>query len=328
MRIYFREPLMLITDYFFSKPDASWDIALQCGVSHGVIRLPEDEAFDVTDLSQLKEIVGRFKSRGITPVVIEPLPNSLHEHIKAGDEKRDESIGKFIALMANLREVGISTVCFNFMAHYGWTRTSTDIPERGGARVTGFSLERFKADETVVTSERIWSNFEYFVKAAIPYAEKYGVRLALHPDDPPVGSLGGVARVFTSLEAIERGINAVRSPSLGVTFCQACYHLMGEPLDKAIPALAERIFFIHFRNVRGGRENFSETFHDNGDIDMAGAMRLYLENHIDVPIRIDHVPTLAGEYSENAGYDVLGRLYAIGYLRGLLEGVEKTNRIP
>ena len=311
---------MLLTDYLRAQPDSTWDMALQCGVRHGVIRLPEDAAFDVTSLAHLRDVVGRFTSRGITPVIVEPLPNELHDHIKAGDALRDESIEKFILLMKNLREVGIETVCFNFMAHYGWTRTATGLPERGGSAVTGFALADFKPDETVLTHEAMWANYEYFVKAVIGDAEKYNIRLALHPDDPPLPSLGGVARIFTSLDAIERGVHLVDSPNLGVTFCQACYHLMGEDLADAAARLREKIFFIHFRNVRGDKTHFSETWHDNGDIDMAAAMRIYRENGIDVPIRVDHVPTLLGEDHVNAGYDALGRLFAIGYLKGLIEG--------
>ena len=109
---------MLLCDYFLSKPDKTWEFALQCGVSHGVIRLP-DNGFDPTDFSELKAVTERFISHGITPKVVEPLPNSLHDHIKLGDELRDGSIEKFIKLMSNLRKVGIDTVCFNFMAHYG-----------------------------------------------------------------------------------------------------------------------------------------------------------------------------------------------------------------
>ena len=312
---------MLLTDYFRAIPDLTWSLALQCGVTHGTIRLPDDPDFDVCDLSALRAIVDRFKSHGITPVVLEPLPNQLHDHIKTGDSLRDESIEKFIKLMANLREVGIHTVCFNFMAHYGWTRTDTSLPERGGATVTGFSLERFYPDEFKLNRDMLFHNYEYFIKAVIPYAERYDIRLALHPDDPPLDQLGNVARIFTSLDAIKRGIKVVNSPNLGVTFCQACYQLMDEQLEVAIPALADKIFFIHFRNVRGTKTNFSETFHDNGDIDMAAAMKLYIENGVDVPIRVDHVPTLAGENSNIAGYDTLGRLFAIGYLKGLIEGI-------
>jgi len=313
---------MLLTDYFRDTPDLTWDIALQCGVRHGTIRLPDDKEFDVTSAVQLRIIYERFLSHGITPLLLEPLPNVLHDHIKYGDPARDECIEKFILLMKNLHEVGITTVCFNFMAHYGWTRTSKNLLERGNAKVTGFSLQDFNPDPFPITHSRLWDNYTYFIKAVLPYAEKYEIKLALHPDDPPLPMLGNTARIFTSLEAIQKGINIVDSPCLGVTFCQACYHLIGEKLDHAISALADKIFFVHFRNVRGTKNCFQETFHDNGDIDMANAIRLYLRNGVDVPIRVDHVPTMAGEQSQIPGYDALGRMYAIGYLKGLLEGVQ------
>lgn len=316
---------MILTDYFLSTPDLTWELAVQSGVTHGVIRLPEGD-FDVTSLSQLKAVTDRFVSHGITPKIIEPLPNSLHDHIKAGDNLRDEAIEKFICLMSNLKEVGIDTVCFNFMMHYGWTRTSDSLLERGGAKVTGFSLKDFKPDGFKISKEQVFENYIYFIKAVIPYAEKYGIKLALHPDDPPLDTLGNVPRIFTSLDNIKKGINCVNSENLGVTFCQACYKLMGEDLESAISELKNKIFFVHFRNVRGNKFNFRETFHDNGEIDMAAALRLYKkycpDNAKNIPIRVDHVPTLAGEESRVSGYDALGRLFAIGYLKGIDEATD------
>ena len=97
---------------------------------------------------------------------------------------------------------------------------------------------------------------------------------------------------------------------------------MGEDLEQAVKELADKIFFIHFRNVRGNKLDFSETFHDNGELDMARLMKTYMENGINVPIRVDHVPTLAGETVGQAGYDALGRLFAIGYLKGIIESLE------
>lgn len=316
---------MILTDYFLSTPDLTWELAVQSGVTHGVIRLPDGD-FDVTSLSQLKAVADRFVSYGITPKIIEPLPNSLHDHIKAGDNLRDEAIEKFICLMSNLKEVGIDTVCFNFMVHYGWTRTYDSLLERGGAKVTGFSLKDFKPDGFKISKEQVFENYIYFIKAVIPYAEKYGIKLALHPDDPPLDTLGNVPRIFTSLDNIKKGINCVNSENLGVTFCQACYKLMGEDLESAISELKNKIFFVHFRNVRGNKFNFRETFHDNGEIDMAAALRLYKkycpDNAKNIPIRVDHVPTLAGEESRVSGYDALGRLFAIGYLKGIDEATD------
>ncbi|MBR2042955.1 MAG: mannonate dehydratase, partial [Clostridia bacterium] len=117
-------------------------------------------------------------------------------------------------------------------------------------------------------------------------------------------------------------VNTVKSYNLGVTMCQATYQMMGEDLYKVIPELKDKIFFIHFRNAVGNKYKFNETFHDNGAIDMADMLRLYKKCGINVPIRVDHVPLMAGEKQETAGYTALGRLYAIGYLKGLLEACE------
>ena len=125
------------------------------------------------------------------------------------------------------------------------------------------------------------------------------------------------------LDFLEKSTNVVESKNLGVTMCQATYLMMGEDLYKVIPELADKIFFIHFRNAVGNKYKFHETFHDNGLIDMADIMKLYRDCGVDVPIRVDHVPLMAGEKQELAGYTALGRLYAIGYLKGILEGVSR-----
>ena len=310
---------MILTDYFKSEHDLTWDYAKQCGVEYGVIRLPEDDRFDICDFSHWKSVYKRFSNFGITPLVIEPMPNELHDHIKIGDEKRDECIEKVIKMMQHMNELNIRTICFNWMACIGWLRTSDTIRERGGAKVTAFNMDDFRKCDKKITAKELWDNYEYFIKAVIPYAEKYGIKLALHPDDPPIEKLGEVERIMISRKNIEKAINIVKSPMIGVTMCQATYHMMGENLYEVIPAFAEKIFFVHFRNARGNKYNFRETFHDNGEIKMADIMRVYKENNIDVPIRVDHVPLMAGERQDTAGYTALGRLYAIGYLKGIME---------
>lgn len=309
---------MIVADYFRSKKDITWEYARQCGVSHGVIRLPEEPDFDICDKSHWESVHKRFTDFGLKPIVIEPMPNELHGHIKAGDEKRDESIEKVIKMFPIMAHLDIRTICFNFMAHVGWCRTDYAIAERGGALVTGFRLEDYKEDGNVITEEQLWENYTYFIKAVVPYAEKSGIRLALHPDDPPVPQLGNVSRIMVSHENIKKALAIGNSENLGITMCQACYRMMGENLNEVIPEMKEKIFFIHFRNVTGNKYHFRETFHDNGDIDMGEMISLYQRCGIDVPVRVDHVPTMAGE-TETSGYTALGRLYAIGYLKGLLE---------
>ena len=310
---------MILADYFYPKHDLTWDMAIQCGVTNGVIRLPETPDFDLTDASHWQTLCDDFRANGIRPLVVEPLPNALHDHIKAGDALRDASIDAFLKMLPIMKKQGLETVCFNFMAHIGWLRTASDIPERGGAKVTGFKMADFLPTDKAITAEKLWENYVYFLKAVIPEAEKNEIRLALHPDDPPLARLGNVERIMISLENIQKAINLVPSDMLGVTYCQATYCMMGEDVEAAAKALGEKIFFVHFRNCRGNVLDFQETFHDNGQIDMARMIALYRDLGLNVPIRVDHVPQMAGESGGVAGYTALGRLYAIGYLKGLLE---------
>lgn len=312
---------MILTDYFTYKHDLTWDYAKQCGVNHGVIRLPEDSNFDITDFSQWQTMYKRFTDFGITPIVIEPLPNALHDHIKTGDNKRDECIEKVITMLDYMDRLNIRTICFNWMAHIGWLRTSDTVLERGGAMVTGFDLNDFKETDKKITAGELWNNYEYFIKAVIPHAEKHGIKLALHPDDPPIEHLGNVERIMISYKNIQKAMDVAASPNLGLTMCQATYLMMGCNLNEIIPRLADKIFFVHFRNAIGNKYKFSETFHDNGLIDMPKIIMLYKKCGIDVPIRVDHVPLMAGETQKTAGYSALGRLFAIGYLKGILESV-------
>ena len=161
---------MLLTDYFRSQRDLTWDFAKQCGVNHGVIRMPETPDFDICDFSHWKSVHKRFLDFGITPVIIEPMPNALHDHIKAGDEKRDECIEKVITMLSFMDKLDIRTICFNWMAHIGWLRTSTDIQERGGALVTGFDMNDFTPSDKEITQQELWDNYKYFIDAVIPYA--------------------------------------------------------------------------------------------------------------------------------------------------------------
>ena len=248
------------------------------------------------------------------------MPNELHDHIKVGDARRDESIERVISMFPRMRAHGIDTICFNWMAHIGWLRTRTDCPERGGARVTEFRMADLGPTEAAITAEQLWENYEYFLKAVLPDAERYGIKLALHPDDPPVSRLGGVARIMSDVDSIRRAVRGILpSDYLGVTMCQANFYLMGEDLPSVIAELADRIFMVHFRNVRGTRTDYRETWHDNGELDMAALMRLYHAHGVNVPIRVDHVPTMPGESAAVPGYDAIARLFAIGYLKGILD---------
>ena len=132
-----------------------------------------------------------------------------------------------------------------------------------------------------------------------------------------------VSRILISKANIQKAIDLVPSPNLGVTMCQANYLAMGENVYDCIEHFGKqgKIFFVHFRDIAGNGECFHETFHDNGPTDMVKALKCYQSVGFDGPIRVDHVPTMAGEANGRPGYESMGRLYAIGYLRGLAEAI-------
>jgi mannonate dehydratase len=176
-----------------------------------------------------------------------------------------------------------------------------------------------------VSKEALWKNLEYFLKAAVPEAEKYGIRLAMHPDDPQVDQIRGISRIMTTVDNFKRMLDIYPSESNGITMCQGNFSLMGADIPTIVRDFGKRnvIHFVHFRNVRGGKFRFDECFHDEGQIDMSAAMQAYYDIGFKGPIRPDHVPTMDGDSNEKAGYSTIGTLYACGYIRGLMEGITR-----
>ena len=217
--------------------------------------------------------------------------------------------------------------CYNFMAGIGWYRTKVDIAERGGALASGFDNQIAKKQGLTrwgkISEEKIWDNITYFLKRVVPVAEKAGVKMALHPDDPPISPLRGVGRILISAEAFRRVLQIVPSPVNGITFCQANFKLMGEDIQALVREFGGqgKIFFVHLRDVRGTGERFRETFHDNGPTDMAEMLKLYHEVGFRGPIRPDHAPTLGGESNISPGYAMQGKVFAIGYMKGIMEAL-------
>lgn len=297
------------------------------GINPRMSGLQNVNAWDFEAVSSVKNA---WKKEGLKLEVIEG-PPSLGEKTKLGLEGRDEEISNFITLMKNLSKAGINVICYNWMPVISWARTTTDRPGRGGALVTAFDFEDIK-DNTLtkygqVSKETLWANLEYFLKAVVPEAEKLGMKLAMHPDDPQVDSIRGISRIMTTADAFRKMFNICKSPSNGVTMCQGNFSLMGEDIPSLVREFGNKglIHFVHFRNVRGGKMNFVETFHDEGQIDMYEAMKAYLETGFNGPLRPDHVPTMAGDSNQSPGYSALGSLYAAGYIRGLIEAVAKNS---
>lgn len=273
--------------------------------------------------------VEAWKKVGLNLRVIEG-PPCLGEKTKLGLDGRDEEIANFITFMHNLKKAGIDVICYNWMPVIGWYRTDMAKPGRGGALMTAFDYDAVKDAPVTkfgeVSKDTLWKNLEYFLKAVVPEAEKAGVKLAMHPDDPQVDSIKGISRIMTTVPNFDRMLKLYPSPNNGITMCQGNFSLMGVDIPKTVHHFGkDKIHFVHFRNVRGGKFKFEETFHDDGQIDMYAAMKAYYDIGFKGPIRPDHVPTMAGDVNTHPGYSTLGILYAHGYVRGLMESVSKEN---
>ncbi len=307
--------------------------ALQAGVTHAVSRLPvrPDGGISWTfeDLLALRE---SYRRLGLKLEVIEPGlgGESQMNRAKLGIDGRDEDIENCKTLIRNMGKLDIPVLCYNFMAEFNWVRTSVDIPVRGGALVSGYDHELMKdaplTEAGVVTKEQLWANMKYFLEQVVPVAEASKVRLALHPDDPPVSSIKGISRIITSLNSLKKALDLAPSPYSGVTFCQGTLATAGEPIPETIMDLGQKnkIFFVHFRDTVGNAEKFCESFHDEGQTDMFAAMKAYVKVAFDGPVRVDHVPTMEGDSNSDPGYSETGRLFALGYLKGLKEAAEKS----
>jgi mannonate dehydratase len=303
-----------------------WTLARQLGVTHAVTQLPNPEPnlrpWDFMPLLHLRQ---RFEDAGITVAVIESSPPM--NNARLGRPERDREVDDFCTLVTNMGAAGIPVLCWNWMAVFGWTRTSTTTPTRGGALVTSYDhslMERAPlTDAGRVTDQQLWDSLAYFLERVVPVAEEAKVKLALHPDDPPISPIRGVARILRTPEAMERAVRLVDSSWSGITLCQGTFSTMGADIPATIRRFAAlgKTHFVHFRDVSGTPERFAETFHDDGQTDMYEAMRAHREVGYEGVMRPDHVPTMAGESNERPGYEMLGRLYAIGYMRGLIEGV-------
>jgi mannonate dehydratase len=301
-------------------------ISEQMGVTHGVA----GTAGILRNIqhSQYAEAIGKLKAdyeaAGLKIAAIESHPVNANQ-IKLGLPGRDEEIADYIAAIEALGQNGIDVVCYDFMAGIDWYRSNLHVPGRGGCSTMDFDIATAQALGPTqwgqISAEKMWDNMEYFLKAVMPAAEKAGVKMVLHPDDPPIPNLRGISRIIINADAYRRVMRIVPSPSNGVTFEMSVFHLMGENLE----ALARewgrenKIFYAHCRNVRGTRDHFVETFQDNGDIDFGAVFQALYDNGFRGPLRPDHDPIMDGETHVGAGYGVTGKIFAIGYIKGVLE---------
>lgn len=311
----------------FIPPSVSplWRLAKQAGVDLAVGGLPPDDLlhgempWELGPLSRTKQ---RYADGGFELRVIESRP-PLNK-AKRGLPGRDQEIAAVCSLLENMGKLAIPVWCYEWMTDFNWVRTNMATPSRGGSVVTSFDINDVPEDITTnppISEDALWDSLEYFLKRVLPVAERAGVSISMHPDDPPLSPIRGVGRIMRSVENYQRLVEMVPSPMNTITMCQGNFTLMTDDLPAVIRKFGSKISFVHFRDVKGVPTKYEETWHDAGKTDMLACMRAYKDIGFDGVLRPDHVPTVEGDSNANAGYSSFGRLYAIGYIRGLRQAV-------
>jgi mannonate dehydratase len=309
------------------QSDAAARRILQLGLKHvlsGGPRIPWDEA-------ELRARVEGLKKKGLTlwNLMIGGFPNTLY-----GRKGRDEEIEKVIQSVHVAGKVGVPVVEYNFYANR-LTEGYYEQLGRGGAGMTAYDYERSKnlpalAGVGTHTAEECWANLTYFLKAVIPEAEKAGVKMALHPHDPPVPLSRGSAQIMSTLAGWKRLISIVDSPSNGITFdCGVTCELGEDPVEVCrYFGSRKRINHVHFRNVivRKTAVDYTEVFPDEGQVDMFGVMKELVKQRYTGIIYPEHPRALdADRESPNfkpfypGGGSYVGATYNIAYARAMLQ---------
>jgi mannonate dehydratase len=309
--------------------------------------LPGTARWEYDDLAALRE---QCERHGLTLEAIENLPNSFYERCMLGLPGREDELEGVKATIRNMGRAGIPVLGFHFMPGSVW-RTTMSAPGRGGALASAFDLavasdparlseifiarrdQRVRENESFVRDAHyspgaalseadLWANFAYFMHGILPAAEEAGVRLALHPDDPPVPMLGGIARLFCSVDALRRADRIANSPAFGFELCLGTLSEMaGEgPVLEAIEAFGpdDKIVYVHFRDVLGWVPRFQEAFLGEGNFNPLKVMRALKRMGFSGFILDDHVPRMTGD----TAYGHRSRAQAIGYLQALIAVVE------
>lgn len=299
------------------------------------IATSDEDFWTVRALKWLREYTEKFE---LKLEMIENVPIRFFEAIMLGTSDRDEKIENYIKTIRNMGEVGIPILGHHFCPTWAW-RTSITHPARGGAKVSSFNSElakegknayavsaehmaRFGKEITPPTKEDLWRNYEYFIKAVLPEAEKADVRLIIHPSDPPIENVAGVDRIFISPEDLLRADKMTSSDAWGINFCMGTFSQLGgeETIMRVIEEFVPRnkIHMVHFRDVQGTVDDFCECFPGDGRYNPARVMRALVKNGYKGLVLDDHVPFI----NNDTRWGHTARANVFGYLRGMQKMLE------
>ncbi|MDE2183083.1 MAG: mannonate dehydratase [Alphaproteobacteria bacterium] len=318
------------------------------GIVSAVYDVPVGEVWPPAAIRALKD---KIESQGLKFEVVESVP--VHEDIKLGRATRDALVANFCETLGNLGDCGLKVVCYNFMPVFDWTRTILSLKLDDGSSTLAFDAEEvskidpqrginlpgwdasYKPEELKVLlaeyreigEAQLWQNLEYFLRRVVPAAEEAGIKLAIHPDDPP-RPIFGLPRIVKNAEDIRRLLAIVDRPANGLTLCAGS---LGADLHNNIVAMVRefsgrgRVHFAHIRNVKVDEKgNFFETAHKSecGSLDIGAIVKAYYDTDYEGYVRSDHGRMIWGE-SGRPGYGLYDRALGAVYINGLWEGISK-----
>ena len=309
---------------------------------------------EVWSRESIARIAEQAHAQGLAFEVVESVP--VPEEIKLGGPDAPRLIEAYCENIRRLGEAGVRCVCYNFMPVFDWLRSTLALREPDGANALAYDEAEVLAmnpltselslpgwDESYTkeglaslmrcyegfTEEDLWHSLESFLHRVIPAAEEAGIRMAIHPDDPPWG-IFGLPRIITCEENLDRFLSICDSPANGLTFCTGS---LGASPENDLPRLArkyaKRIPFAHLRNVlRTGERQFREVAHPTacGSLDLYGIVKGLVEGGFDGYVRPDHGRMIWGE-TGRPGYGLYDRALGAAYLTGLFEAVEKDRGV-
>ena len=329
-------PLRVGLGQFNELSDERLAYIKQCGVDDiqlNTPRLPGDTRWEYEDLAAWRQ---RVNEAGLRLMSLENVPVSFYDKIMLGLPGRDEQLDEMVATVGNMGRAGIPILGYHFMPTGVW-RTSSTTPVRGGALATRYEHatataagdDRFQHKNSLqhpereYTVEEMWENYDWYLERLLPACEQAGVRLALHPDDPPVdAALGRVPRLFHGFESFRRALDKFDSPMHGLNFCHGCWSEMrgGAGVLEAIRYFGQRdkLFYVHMRDVRGTADNFTECWLGEGNCNILETMQTLKKVGFNGIMLTDHVPRMPGD----SGWSHRGRAYTIGHMKALLQVIE------
>ena len=298
------------------------------GIHFNTPPIPGDVTWDADALQYLINYSAKF---GLRVEMIENVPIRFYDKVMLGLPGRDEQIENYINIIRNMGKVGIPILGHHFCPNWAW-RTTLTAPGRGGAGVAAYDRDKeangnayiypYITDAVFPDRGKLWDNYTYFIKAVLPAAEESGVRLAIHPSDPPLEEVDGKARIFISLEDFKKGEEIADSDAWAVNLCLGCFSQRGGE-DYALEAIKyfgerNKIAMVHLRDVQGCGDHFKECFLGEGNCNPAKLLCALRDVGYDGCLMDDHVPHIIND----TRWGHTARANANGYIRGMLNMLE------